>query len=137
MPKVDYAPLRGANRLHLSVAMEYEQVRTDDPARGPWKVSTRQYRYHVVHDAMDEIILFHWLPLGRCSTKAPHMHLGQSQLTRDAVMTRKQHLPTGRLSLETVIETLITEFNVVPVRRDWQEVLDKGREDFRTWRTWG
>lgn len=41
-PGAGFAPLRGGNRLHLSVAIQYEVVRTDDPERGPWKVSTRK-----------------------------------------------------------------------------------------------
>jgi hypothetical protein len=49
-PGARFAPLRGENRLHLSVAIQYEVVKTDDRERGPWKVSTRKYMYHVVTD---------------------------------------------------------------------------------------
>jgi hypothetical protein len=128
-PKSDFAQLRGDRRLHLSVAMEYEIIKVKDPPKlGPWKVKTRQYRYHVVTDDLAEVILFHWLPDGNCSTTKPHIHLGGSQLTSDAVITRKTHIPSGRVSLESVIQVLISEFNVVPLRADWQDVLDKGHE---------
>lgn len=39
--------------------------------------------------------------------------------------------------MESVIEHLITELRVVPVRADWQDTLEKGRSDFVRWRTWG
>lgn len=136
LPKSDFVRLRGPSRLHLSFAMEYEIVETDDKDRGPWKVSTRQYRYHVVNDARDEILLWHWLPLGLCTTEQPHMHIGQSQLTRDAVLSRKLHIVTGRLAIETVIQTLISELNVFPARENYQEILDEGRANFERWQTW-
>ncbi len=132
----EFAPLRGAPRLHLSVQMEYELIQTDDPQRGPWKVSTSRYRYHVLSDDMTEVILFHWLPGGKCSTEDPHLHVGHSQLTSGAVLTRKTHVPTGRVSLESVIRLLITEFGVIPLRTDWSELLAECEARFQQFRTW-
>lgn len=132
----EFAPLRGAQRLHLSVQMEYEIIETDVPDRGPWKVSTKRYRYHVVSDDKTEVILFHWLPEGNCSTEDPHLHVGHSQLTPGAVMTRKTHVPTGRVSLESVIRLLITEFGVIPLRTDWDATLARCEDRFRRYRTW-
>lgn len=132
----EFAPLKGAPRLHLSVALEYELIETDDPDRGPWKVSTKRYRYHVVSDDKTEVILFHWLPEGNCSTEDPHLHVGHSQLTSGAVLTRKTHVPTGRVSLESVIRLLITEFGVIPLRADWSERLTECEAGFRRFRTW-
>jgi hypothetical protein len=40
-PGAGSAALRGGNRLHLSVPIQCEVVKTDDPERGPWKVSTQ------------------------------------------------------------------------------------------------
>ena len=116
--------------------MEYEIIKTELPDRGTWKIRTRRYRYHVVTDDLAEVALFHWLPDGDCSTDEPHMHIGVSQLTSEAVITGKTHMPSGRVALESVIETLITEFNVVPIRKDWQTVLAEGRAKFELWRTW-
>jgi hypothetical protein len=119
------------------VALEYEVVEArHDKVRGPWKVRTRQYRYHVVSDDNAEVVLYHWLPEGKCSTKRPHVHVGQSQLSPDAVFTRKQHMPTGRVSLEEVILMLIEELNVVPLKNDYRSVLEDGHAKFCEFRTW-
>ena len=135
-PLSGYIPLRGENRLHLSVTIHYEIVQTSDPQRGPWKVSTRKYMYHVVADDMTEVILFHWHPDGKSDEKEPHLHVGSSQLTPTAVVSRRTHLPTGRVSLESVLELLIQGFGVVPLRPDWQEILAASESDFHRWRTW-
>lgn len=84
-----------------------------------------------------EVMLFHWLPDGRCSTKRPHVHVGQSQLSRDAVFTRKQHIPTGRVSIEEVVLMLIEELNVVSLKGDYRAVLEEGHARFCKFRTWG
>ena len=135
-PVAGFAPLRGENRLHLSVAIQYEIVQSPDPDRGPWKVSTRKYMYHVVADDMTEVILFHWHPDGKSTEKGPHLHVGSSQLTPNAVVSSRAHVPTGRVSLESVIELLIQDFGVVPLRADWRETLATSRTQFHQWRTW-
>jgi hypothetical protein len=115
--------LRGQNRLHFYAAIEYDLVQVDDPDRGPWKVRTRGYWYHVVSDAKTEVLLFHWHPDGKSTEQGPHLHIGSSQLTREAVISHKDHLPTGRVSLESVIRLVIANYGVVPLRSDWQERL--------------
>jgi hypothetical protein len=131
-----FAALRGQNRLHFSAAIEYELIKTDDPELGPWKVRTDGYWYHVVSDAKDEVLLFHWHPDRNSTEQAPHLHLGTSQLTREAVVTRRTHVPTGRVSLESVIRLLITDFGVVPLRSDWDQLLDANERRFLQHRTW-
>jgi hypothetical protein len=135
-PATGFAPLRGGNRLHLSVAIQYEVVRIDDRERGPWKISTRKYMYHVVTDDMTEVILFHWHPDGRSTQQAPHLHVGSSQLTPASVVSRRTHVPTGRVALEAVLELLIRDFGVVPLRTDWEASLAESRRRFEQWRTW-
>lgn len=135
-PRAGFAPLRGENRLHLSVAIQYEVVPSPDPDRGPWKVRTRKYMYHVVADDLTEVILFHWHPDGKSAEQGPHLHMGSSQLTPNAVVSSKAHVPTGRVSLESVLELLIQDFGVVPLRPDWQDTLASSRDEFHRWRTW-
>ncbi len=131
-----FVSLRGEKRLQAWFAIEYEIVQVDDPDRGPWKVKTRQYWYHVVAADLTEVILFHWHPDGRSTEQGPHLHVGSSQLTSNAVVSNKMHVPTGRVSLELVINLLIRDFNVVPLRADWQDVLARGNDRFEQWRTW-
>ena len=135
-PGTGFAPLRGENRLHLAVAIQYEVVRTDDPDRGPWKVSIRKYMYHLVTDDMTEVILFHWHPDGKSAQQSPHLHVGTSQLTPASVVSRRTHVPTGRVALEAVLELLIRDFGVVPLRTDWEAALSESKQRFDQWRTW-
>jgi hypothetical protein len=129
-------PLRGAERIHLSVSIHYEVRRHDDPARGPWKIRTRSYLYHLVNDAMDEIILFHWHPDARGAATEPHLHFGRSQLSPTAVISHRAHVPTGRMALESVIQLAVNELGVVPLRGDWEKTLTSNLEDFARFRTW-
>ena len=46
-------------------------------------------------------------------------------------------MPTGRIAVEDVIRFLIEDFGVIPAKENWDEVLDEGREQFRSFRTWG
>jgi hypothetical protein len=41
--------------------------------------------------------------------------VGSSQLTPNAAFSSRAHIPTGRVSLESVIELLIQDFGVVPL----------------------
>jgi hypothetical protein len=45
-------------------------------------------------------------------------------------------IPTGRVSLEGVIELAI-EMGAEPIRVDHRSVLAESREKFEQWRTWG
>ncbi|MGH3529969.1 MAG: hypothetical protein ACRDQ6_22110 [Pseudonocardiaceae bacterium] len=135
-PATGFAPLRGENRLHLSVALQYELIETDDRDHGPWKVSTRKYMYHVVTDDMTEVILFHWHPDGKSTQQGPHLHVGSSQLTHGSVVSRKTHVPTGRVALEAVLDLLIRDFGVVPLRLEWEAMLTEGQGKFEQWRSW-
>lgn len=121
--------LRSGGRAGLSLAQQFVVVKTEDPDRGPWKVSTLGYWYRLEDDAGKEIIAWHWHPLGQSSFGTPHLHVGAPRLSN-------LHVPCERVSMESVIRFLITEFDVKPTRRDWEGVLDRAERAFRQWRTW-
>lgn len=129
-----YVSLAGEHSLQLFLSIEYELVRADDPQRGPWKVSSRGYKYHVLTADHTELALFHWHP--NTPPAHPHLHLGSSQLAKNAVISSKTHVPSGRIALEEVIQLLILDWGVVPRRSDWEAVLNESLHVFRTWRTW-
>lgn len=52
------------------------------------------------------------------------------------MVSRKTHVPTGRVALEAVLELLIRDFGVVPLRTDWEASLAEGRRMFEQWQTW-
>lgn len=128
--------LSGPERPRLFVNIGYDVVRSDDPERGPWKVSTRSYRYHVLTADGTESVLYHWHPDGKSHVTRPHMHMGRALLNPSAVISRKAHMPSGRVALELVVWMLLEEFQVVPARDDAYDVLSECLERFERFRTW-
>lgn len=129
--------LKGPGKYHVQVSLEYDVVKLDgDPERGPFKVRTRAYRHHILTEDLTESILFHWHPDSSSTYHRPHMHLGTSQLSKAAVLTRKTHIPTGRIAVEHVLQLLLDDFNVVPRRDDAATILDDCLSRFERWRTW-
>ena len=47
--------LRGGNKVGLSVSMRYCIVKTDEPGRGPWKVTTVGYMYELQTRRQDAV----------------------------------------------------------------------------------
>jgi len=122
-------------RIGLSLFMWYEIIRTDTD-RGPWKVRTAGYMYTVQSEAGDEVFSYHWHPQGESPVTYPHLHMGHVKLDPDGMLLQKAHLPGGRVSVESIVRLLIQDFGVIPLREDWESVLDSGEETFTRWRTW-
>jgi hypothetical protein len=87
-----------------------------------WTVGTAGWIYDLA-DSRDELIsAFHWHPENSGRVARPHVHVYGDH---DTVDLHKLHFPTGRVSLEAVVRFLIEDLDVVPRRRDWDEVLDR------------
>lgn len=110
----------GTRSWWLSVKQRYTLVETDDPARGPWKVSTRAYRYRI-DDNDGEVASWHWHPSSRGAVRDPHLHISHGPLA-------KTHLPTRRVGFEAVLRLLLVDLGAHARRAGWQDVLD-GVED--------
>jgi hypothetical protein len=119
----------------------------DDPIRGPFKVSSSFYQYILLDYGGGEVLTYDWHPAGKGAHLAPHLHVSASgsiyleERDGSARQGRKTHLgsfhlPTGRVLLEDIIQLLIEEFKVNPLRRDWQAILDDNREAVKRDRTW-
>ena len=126
-------------------------VRTDDPDRGPWSVSTVGYFYEVLERDGNELFAYHWHPgeAGTSWAKFPHLHIsGRGEplplgtgLT--PVALGALHFPTDRVAFEAVIRILLKEFEVPPRRPEvsrpgrlgWAELLDRNEAVFRAGRT--
>jgi hypothetical protein len=127
--------LRCRPALLLKIGMLYEIVRTEDrPERGTWRVSTRGYMYEMQTASGELIWSYHWHPASK--VRGPHAHIGHTQLAPDAVLSYKAHHPTGRISLESVIRTCISEYGVTPMNPKWAEILDTREGDFEEYRSW-
>src|SRR5215470_12670467 len=110
-------------RFALKLIQQYRIVEADDE-RGPWKVSTVAYYYHVetIASPAQEVFAYHWHPHGRNTVTYPHLHLssGAGALQHNLI---KAHLPTGRIAIEDVVRCVITQLDVVPLRQDWEAIL--------------
>jgi hypothetical protein len=128
-----FVSLQGQFRLAFSFLHSYNLSRTGEHGSG-WHVSSRNYFYQVHDQPGLELIAFHWHP-GRPGQPAfPHLHIAGSD--GSVAIGRTNHVPTGRVSLESVVRFLITELDVRPLRVDWERVLDEGERTFMSRRTW-
>lgn len=135
-------PLRRSgtrSSFHLTVLQGYLIIRQSDEARPRSRLTIVHYAYKILASDGREIVAFHWHP-GRGGVDWPHMHVGSTFIdaTQHDIGRRFSalHLPTSRISIEQVIEALITQFDVAFLRADWQHVLDAGQSTFRQSRTW-
>jgi hypothetical protein len=128
--------LRGEDaRWSMSVGQTYALVETDDPERGPWKVSTRAYSYTLDDAEGREVLAYQWHPDGPSPMKRPHMHFGAGAGIEQAPISGI-HFPTNRVSIEDFLWLLLEEFDIQPSRADWRSVLHQTREAFEAWQTW-
>jgi len=85
------------------------------------------YRYGILDQQQREIIAFHWHPGRRSHVHDPHLHVGSAIANPDSSdfgrSFSRLHIPTGQMELARVVRMLITEFDVIPNRQDWQAVL--------------
>lgn len=114
----------------------------DDAINGPYTVNSSFYQYIILDYGENEILTYDWHPTGKGANLAPHLHVSAAAsiylVERDgsARQGRRTHLgsfhqPTGDVLLEDIIELLIEDFKVDPLRADWHAILNDYRETFR------
>lgn len=127
-----FVPLQGENRLEFSLLHLYQfEERPNQP--GHWDAKSVSYAYQLRVRGGGELVRFEWHPFGHQISFA-HLHIhGQAGPVR---IDAKKHVPTGRVSLEAVVRFAITELGVRALRRDWQQVLERGEQAFNDRRSW-
>jgi hypothetical protein len=92
-----------------------------------YRIATLGYNYAILNQRFREILSFHWHPEQRSPEHEPHLHVGSAIIDVDAADFGKgfsgMHIPTGKIALAQVVRMLLTEFNVVPNRQDWDATL--------------
>ena len=133
----------GSDHLSLEASIQFtvverKQDECSDPitARERYKVSTRGYMYTIRTADETEAIAYHWHPEARGEVDFPHMHIGSAMLRPNGVVSRKNHMPSGRLAFEQVICTLF-ELGAAPLHDRYEEVLSRNQSSFERWKTWG
>lgn len=108
--------------VHYQVFAEHH-----DPRQ--YRVVTVGYRYAISTAQQREIIAFHWHPGRRSHEQGPHLHVGSAIVNPDALdfgrSISRYHIPTGHMTLARIVRMMITEFQVVPNRQDWETVVDQ------------
>ena len=115
------APLYGTKKLALFFSHTYESVQ--DSRDQLWKVNTRSYFYSVYdchNGERHEIFSYQWHP--DQTIKIPHVHFkkGEPRITR-------AHLPTGRVSIESIVELLIQDLGVKG-KAKWESIIARNRK---------
>ncbi len=118
--------------LFIDIGQEIELV--DDGK----KASTKYYIYSLLDEEKKDLIGFHFHPdLTEDPVLYPHIHVYADADKRYAFFNlHKRHIPSGRVALEDVIEWILAELTVKPLRDDWKDVLNQSREKFKAIRTW-
>lgn len=127
----------GSKGWHFDASMNYEIIRDDREGYGPFRVTTRSYRYQVAL-AFQDIARFHWHPDGVSDFVAPHVHLRLELPERPGerppdMLTK--HMPTPRMSFEDAVGWA-AEMGMPMARDDWREVLENCQRKHREHRTW-
>ncbi|MGH3341953.1 MAG: hypothetical protein ACRDPK_03540 [Carbonactinosporaceae bacterium] len=106
------------------------QFRLVEAGRKDWHVSTVAHAYRLNDNAGDELVTWHWHP-GLRGVDYPHLHVTGGPVGRRA------HLPSGRVSIESVLRLLLDDLGVPAKRDDYWQVLDASEGPFLRYRRWG
>jgi hypothetical protein len=112
----------------------------EDAERGPWAVTTLGYSYELLDKYEQRIVAYHWHPdLNMPATYPafPHLHVGRlfahPSLPPDfrvhASALVRAHLPTARISIESIRRLAIRELGVEPLDERWEHVLEETESD--------
>ena len=126
-------PLGEGLRLNLRASQFFTVSERGGP--GEWKVHTEAYAYSAGFQWRDDpeirFLEWHWHPP---RVPQPHIHMVVSHSTLTSI--NKLHVPTGRVSFESVLRFIISELRVKPIRRDWDTRLTKGEALYKSYRSW-
>lgn len=130
----DYIRLDGTN-LEFRARLAYKIIREPRAEYGPYRVTTCGYDYSARRTDGLAVMDWHWHPASVSHEPRPHLHLGSSQLQDDAVLSNKDHILTGRISLETVVRQLI-DLGARPRVEDWDKRLQLREGVHVLYRSW-
>jgi len=131
----DYIRLKGGTFIELRARMRYKIILDDREGMGPYRVTTRAYDYSLHGLDSSQVLDYHWHPGGNSHEIEPHLHLGDAQLADNALLDSKQHLPTGRITLEDVVRAAI-RLGAAPLVNDWDKRLMESEGPHKLYRTW-
>lgn len=90
-----------------------------------WSVDVIAYEYRLLDHSERELLVYHWHPEA-AGPDFPHIHVSATlnaqvdAMTRREIALDKRHVVTGLVELREFVRMLVTEFDVRPLRPDWQ-----------------
>ena len=128
----------GASDLLFDLRHRYNIVEDFGERASTFRATTLGYEYRILDRRGAELICFHWDDQsGQGRRRFPHVHVTAKMTIAgfdDLPIVRpadRLHIPTRRMSIESVIRLLIEDFRVVPLRPDWDRLLLKSEAGFR------
>lgn len=133
------APVPIGRRPHLLLSLRhiYRFLHVpQDAEHGPWEVTSLAYSHELLDMGERRVIAYHWHP--DTPPAFAHLHVGRrfahSDLPDDvrahAAALVRAHLPTERISLQSVIRLAIRELGVEPIGPDWEGILNETEQAF-------
>jgi hypothetical protein len=118
--------------VQLQLRQQFRILKNDrEPRSSRWHVSTCAYFYQLDDESGRELAAWHWHP--GVGVDYPHLH------TSGGPLGKAFHLPTGRVSIESVLSLLLGELAVKPTRsheKDWDAILRASERRFIEHRRW-
>lgn len=96
-----------------------------DENRKEYRCRTKGYMYTLADSEQKEMFSWHWHP---ATYAYPHLHVKGGK--------DRAHVPSGRVTFESVARFVIHDLGATPATLDWAEVLDTQEELHRQFRTW-
>lgn len=112
--------------MRLVNSVELSKKNISDAA---YKVQLVSYWYILSTLEEREILAFHWTPEAdpAATITSPHLHIGSVNISDTAPLDSKTfnklHIPTGYVSIQSVVRFLITDIGVQVRNPNWPEVL--------------
>lgn len=129
--------------IQFDLGQRFRIIRDPVATAGPYRATTVEYWYRFGMRDGPALLSFHWTPetTDPAQRTMPHLHV-ESGLIGESVHNRlrsfnKLHVPTSRVSCESIVRFAIEELECPPVNRSWQSVLDQEEARFRRHRRRG
>ncbi len=129
--------------IQFDLGQRFRIIRDPEAREGPYRATTVEYWYRLARQAGPALLSFHWTPETAMPAQRmfPHLHVeaGLTGASGEAQLRsfNKLHVPTGRVSCESIVRFLIEEMGVPPTKPSWQSVLEVQEERFREHRRQG
>jgi hypothetical protein len=131
---MDPVALRGQVPLTFSAGQNYEILELDEgDQRWRYAIRTSAYFYAIATAEGRSILEFHWQPDAKPARDEekvitiPHMHVGPAVTAGQTVIRpdsfHKAHIPTGRVTLQSMVRLLIEELGIEPLNAKWNDIL--------------